>query len=53
VKLLENQTLIEQQRERLSLLEEQRLVWEKDSKNKATLMSQLETRMKDNQEETN
>jgi hypothetical protein len=45
--------LIEQQRERLSLLEEQRLVWEKDSKNKATLMSQLETRMKDNQEETN
>lgn len=52
-KLLDNQTLIEEQRERLSILEEHKIVWEKEVKNKAAQMTQLEDRMKTNQEETN
>ena len=52
-KLLDNQTLIEEQRERLSILEEHKIVWEKEVKNKTAQMTQLEDRMKTNQEETN
>lgn len=38
-KLLDNQTLIEEQRERLSILEEHKIVWEKEVKNKAAQMT--------------
>jgi hypothetical protein len=38
-KLLDNQTLIEEQRERLSILEEHKIVWEKEVKNKTAQMT--------------